>query len=307
MKEEALKNEVRAVLADVSAYCKNNAGTEELLLAMQDLQKTLESGGEDKAPDDLVATLLVEDLSKFVDSRLSPAAQAAMAKKSKSLIVVDKATNETFKCVYFGIRIRNENIPLAARKMADIANDLASRGLIYSTLCPISSIQLAKMPCEAPTSVVALYVLVPIAMADHLSKTHEHSIQEGECPLPLGDISLLLEPGEFVAAANIRHILHLKENGSPYDISADLFGIVQEYLQVLPPGTKFLGANKCAMISLAVPYELHFYNPLLVEVKKIEMDHVRSATMVSNDKIEGFHLLTEVRYFGADGKRLFDR
>lgn len=273
----------------------------------KELQAALEAGGHKSKPNDLRSgsAMKIEDLSSQADEKgfLTVAAKEALAKKSTSLIV-KLDDGRFYKCIYLVARTRTDNVDVALKEICDSVNELVKDGLVHSTLTPPSSLQLARMPGEHPSCAVFCFVLVPGEEAESIEKRMKWIDHEGGTGKELGSIKTVLPEGEFFAVARVYHQFNaLVSSGSNYDIPGNLFEIVQEYLRVLPRGTKFLGATKCAITDLSIPYELRFSNPLLQKVKMVELESVRDLARFDN-KIEQFNLLVGVTYFGADGNKL---
>lgn len=259
-----------------------------------------------KAADNLVKSpaLKVTDQTQIARNFLSAKALAAMAvKRATTLIEVDDNKN-VYQCVFFAVRTKTSKIEAGVREMAEIANDLAEKGLIHSILAPIGSIDLVRSPGEVPTSAVFFYPLVPIEKVGEVKFSSAYSISEGDTGQALESFQEELPAGEFFAVERISHMMSMIYGEKRFDISGTILNIVNDYLKILPPGTKFLGANQCAITDLSLPYELKFFNPLLARVKRVDLDYIRCAEVV-NDKLEQFNLFTGIRYYGADGKRLF--
>lgn len=213
--------------------------------------------------------------------------------------------NPVEQATFFGVAVPSDKLELGIEKMADIANDLANKGLISSTLTPITSIKLAHLAGQVEATAVFFFPLVPIDKVEEIQKEYEYSMGEGDQPKILGSLELELPPGEFYAVTRISHVLSMVKDFS-HDINGYLLDEINEYLAVLPKGTRFLGANVRAITDLSIPYELRFSNPLLQDVKRVELDHMRMATVI-NDHLEQFNLFLGIRYYGKDNKRLYVR
>lgn len=273
---------------------------------MEDIQESIEKLNEAlKASEKTVMSpvLQVNDQTGIAEKYLTPEALEIInnGKKAKALLGFD-GEQCVAKCAYFAVTVATKNVELGVEKLAEIANDLALAGLIHSILAPISSLELAASEVgKLPQSVVFFYPLVPIDQFDSIKELYEYFVEEGSTGKTLGNLSMDIPEGEFLAEARITHMMTvlLKE-----DSNARLFGVVNEYLKFLPKGTKFLGAKQLAVSDLSIPYELKFSNPLLQKVKKVDLEWVREVAMI-DDKLEQFNLFTGIRYYGADGNRLY--
>jgi hypothetical protein len=271
----------------------------ETVETLEKLNKALEAGSYTTG-----TAIKVEDHTDIAKKYLSAAAIAVMAtKKAKSLIVMNKDGTGS-KCIYFAVTIASSKLDKGVEKIASIANDLVSKGLVQHVLAPVSSLSLAKVPGQVQMSAVFFFPLVPMDKADEIAKSYEFSVQEGECGKLLEPTELPLERGEFWAEARITHSISNIKYAAEASASARLYKVVREYLKHLPEGTEFLKAEPCAIMDLSIPYELHFFNPRLARVKKVDLEHVRHCEMVDG-KLEQFNLFLGIRYFDSEGKLLF--
>src|ERR1035437_4249946 len=208
----------------------------ELDSALKELQAALKAGEYSKEPEKLTkgAVLLVADQTEKAMPYLTEVAK-------KALLVAPKANNlskvvdgKHYKSIFYGIQIKTRDLHVAIEKMAYIVNELADNAAINSILAPISSLKLAKMPCEADRSVVFFFPMVEEYRIKELSK-NQFFMLEGEAGKPYGDMELDLEPGHFVAAARVgiqfqaRMVAGYKE----YDVSNQLFNEGATYLRAL--------------------------------------------------------------------------
>jgi HAMP domain-containing protein len=266
--------------------------------SLEELNKALEANQNVvKAP-----PYKVDDHTKDAEKYLSAKAQEAMKEKAKNLMIL-KDGKIISRCVYFSAVVAKNNVDAGIQKMAEIANRLAEKEYITSVLTPISALSLAILPGELHKSVVFFFPHIKIDNVEEVEKM-EYSTKEGGIGPTIGDTTLVLPAGEFWAEARILHDLALMRYSPGYDIDGRLFGLVQEYLNVLPPGTKFLGANKCSVYDLSIPFELRFSNPLLDKVRNVELEYKRAAAAVDDKLIQG-NLLMGIKYFDAKGKRLY--
>lgn len=266
--------------------------------------------------DNLIDTLneITQDIETYKTKSISPAlevtdhtsmaskylnAESVEAFKNKSSVL----SNGKARCVFFAVTVANDNLEEAVKILSKVANDLASQGSIDSILDPISSIKLAKLPGKKELKAVFFYPLVPVEKYDEIVK-HEYSIEEGTgTGKVIGETELDLQDGEFIAVCRILHDI-LKKDVVNFDLNGQLFEIVQDHLKLLPNGSKFLGAKACAIVDLSFPYELHFFNPILPDVKRVQLTYKRHAAMV-DDSLKQTSLITGVEYFGKDGKKLY--
>jgi hypothetical protein len=297
-----LKESVDDLMVTLQKNQENSGADDNLTENLKTLQAALEA----VEPVDVTygAALKIDNLMKEVDEKglLSVAALKLMDKKS--MFLTAEENGKFYRCIYLACRSTIENRDQALAMICGEINELVKDGLVHSTLAPPSSIDFARQPGESPSCAVFCYVLVPGDDAESIEKRMKWIAHEGGTGKELGSIKMILPEGEFFAVARVYHQFNmLVSSGSNYDIPGHLFETVQEYLRVLPIGTKFLGATKCAITDLSVPYELRFSNPLLQRVKMVQLESVRDFARL-DDKIKEFNLLTGVTYFDADGNKL---
>jgi hypothetical protein len=248
-------------------------------------------------------TLVVKDHSG--DSEfLTEEAKEVMKKIHKQQYLVEN--NEvTGKAIYFSLVVKTENLKAGIEELSNTVNKLVSLGCVKAVLAPLSSLALAKVAGRPPISAVFFFPIIDIKK-EYLAKSQKYNIEEGNIGEMFGDTHLNLPQGTFWADVQINHFSDLEGRAKlgEYDISGSLINQINEYLKFLPAGTKVLGINKCAIYSLAEPYEVIFYNPILTDVKKVELEWVRHA-VVKDDSIHQFNLFTEIKYFDANGNNLF--
>jgi hypothetical protein len=272
----------------------------------ENLEKLIEEVNETlKASEKTItkgSALQIDDHTENASKYLTDKAKAALSKIEKNLLVT-KDGEVTGRAVFFSVVVANNNVDLGLQELSKVANDLAEKGWILSSLATMSSIKLAIMPGELPKSAVFFFPHIILDKAEEAEKL-DFSIKEGEMGKTLGSTNLILPEGEFWAEARILHNYMDTSNPGHYDIDGRLFALVQEYLNVLPPGTKFLGANRTAIYDLSIPYELRFSNPLLSRVRNVELEYRREAAINGDKVIEG-NVLTGIKYFDATGKQLY--
>jgi len=252
-------------------------------------------------------TLKVESQSELSKKYLSPKGLLSLnLPRAKSLTYSATPGVVTHRCVYYGMRVKTSELEKGVQKMAEIQNDLAEKDQIHSILAEIGSLDLLRLPGEEQTSVVFFYPLVSFELADEMERNRPKFYikegQTGESLEPVADYRLVLPPGQFLVRARISHLSHFMEPQNHYEVSGNLFQIVQDHLKLLPEGTKFLGANKCAITDLSVPYELFFENSLLPDVSEVDLEYVRAVAPVSDTELKQFNMILGIRYFDKKGK-----
>lgn len=279
--------------------------TKELTETLKQLTDALEAGSKTYTKP---AALQVDDRTELLKKYLNPESLKAIGlPKATQLIRFEKKGVCSHRVVFYGVRVRTDQIEKGVEKMASIINDLASKGQIHSFLATCSSLELFRLPGEVQTSVVVCYPMVPIALAEELDRTKpKYIVSEGDS-YPASDdpnesFRLELPSGQFMAYVRVSHFSSMADNDHGYEVSGTLFKIVQDHLKLLPEGTKFLGANKCAITDLSVPYELFFENKLLQNVSRIELDYVRDIAVLEKDVVEQFNRLMGIRYYDKNGK-----
>lgn len=269
---------------------------------LEKLSKALEAS-ENTVSEELVrgSALKIEDLTEMANKYLSEKAKQDLSKKATQTAVFNEDGLKA-RAVYFATQVKTNNQLAAVEKLAKIINDLADKNLIYSTLAPISSLELVRLPLKAPSCAVMCFLLIPANEADYIEEQYKDlTVKEGEMPRPMDDLTPELADGEFLAEYKISHALTVMK-----DINPDQ--MLQEYidlcLKILPKGTIVKDIVKCAVIGLSVDHEIKFYNPLMKRVKYIDFGHIRCAEVIDN-KVEQFSLMVNVKYFDNDMQELF--
>lgn len=245
------------------------------------------------------AALQVEEMSELAKKYLNEKTQADMGRKAMSLSVVFD-DGRAFKAVYFAVRTRTENVEKGAQVIAPILNELSAAGLIHSCLAPLSSFKLARLPLQSDQSVVFSFVLVPFESEAEIREKYKGVyIMEGGVGELIDDLKPILKDGEFLAAISVGVFFNPEAN--PGEL---LKNEIDRYLAILPKGTEVREVVDCAIISLAVPFEVRFFNPLLKQVKRVELETVRHAERVG-DRVEEFNLALGMKYFDANDEGMF--
>ena len=252
------------------------------------------------------ATLKVVDQMHSAKKYLSDKAMKDMARKSTNAFVLNKDSGLSYRTIFFALTVRNESVELAVEKLSKAINELSEDGLIHSTLAPISSLELAKMPMKAQASVVFVYPLVPNDKFEEIKKKYaDIAAHESSTGNVLGNLNLDLKDGEFMAEINISPLpIAAMMNIEGKNTEEILQNQIEQFLALLPKGTVVREVNPCAIISIAYPFEVKFYNPLMKDVKSVSTEYVRSRAVVDG-QFEQFNLLTAINYFDADQKQLF--
>ena len=271
--------------------------SEESIKALND---ALEAGKTSEPPEEVVnsAALQVEDMMPMADQYLGPNAKEALNKKSTSLTVTEDG--KTYQCLHLGVRVLKTNLEAGVKKLSEVLNDLAIQGLIHSALAPMSSIELNRGFGEKATVAVFSHVLVPLENHEELSRD-DFAVKEYGYHKTLDDIKEELADGEFLAEIRLNHTLFMMSGTTARVVEE----VIDEYLAVLPKGTKVVSTERLPMACLSVDYEVKFYNPLMKSIKRVELRHMRMAECIEEGRVEHFQLLTGVDYFDKDGNNRF--
>lgn len=241
----------------------------------------------------------VNDLAEQAKPLLSEKALEKMnGPRSKALIAVENNA-AVARAAFFSVIVKRGNEEKGMKEMVKVANELAEKGLIHSILTPISSITLVPQHLEFIPAAVFFFPMIHLDRYQEVEK-HEYFTLEGGIGPKLDDLEIIPEEGYFFAVAYGYGQKYLNGEES-HEVSGELHETISQYLSVLPKGTKFIGANKGTVYSLALPYILKFFNPLMKDIKKVEMDYVRQVAEV-NGRLENFNILTGVKYFHRDGR-----
>jgi hypothetical protein len=241
------------------------------------------------------SSLEIKDLTEVARPFLSHASTMAMSRKSDRILVLEGS--KTYEAIYIVRRFKASSESKAAQAVAEEVNKLASAGLIHSVLAPISSIKLARRPGEEDSIAVFCYPLVPQDRMAEVNSLVQHVPME-RFGLPDEDLSLDLPEGDFYAVVNLSPTrIALSAGEQSEDVLEEE---IQRYLSVLPRGTTVVAKRACSVVSLAIPYEVIFRNPLMKDFRKVELTDSRQSVKVDG-KIEVFDLLTKVTYVRRDG------
>lgn len=241
----------------------------------------------------------IEDQMAMANQYLSDRAKLALKKINRQSISFDNNFN-VYPCVFFAIRTKLSNIEHAVQKISNILNELAKQDLIYSTLIPVSSVALARLPMQIQTFIVLAYVHAPADRIEEINNKYKNNIvPEGAMPEFNEDLSIELQDGEFLNVFKISHAL-----GELTDPQELLENYIQTCLKILPSGTEVREVVKCTDNDLSIPYEIKFYNPKMKRVNNFNILYRRVCEMVDG-KIEQFTVMTGIEYFDKDGGRLF--
>lgn len=252
------------------------------------------------------AALKIHDHSELAQKYLSEGARCDMAKKATQTIVV-KDDGQIYQAVYFCTKVSQNNAERAIEALSGVLNELSQEGLIHSTLAPISSLELAIMSFQIPARVVFAFVLVPGEQVSNLKERfHFWSVEEGGVGNDFDDMTIPLAEGEFQTEIRVQPNFMLQQ-GQPTP-EEQLDKEIERYLGILPQGTVVRQVRKTAVSDLSLPHEVTFYHPLMRDIKRVELQHVRTFSRIDDHspRIQEFSLTTGIHYFGKDGKRLFD-
>jgi hypothetical protein len=243
-----------------------------------------------------VQQLDVQQLDDLAAQYLNPLAQEAMTRKAETLSVV-LDDGRAFLATYFTVITRLDNPGPAAERICKAINELANEHLIHSTLAPLSSIELARQFGQVQRCAVFCFVLVPAQKRDEIkARFHDLATEEGGFASTIGDTKLPLKEGEFLAEIQVAHQLMTK-----VDPKAMLQRQIDDYLKFLPKGTEVVDVTELAIYSLSYPFQVKFYNALLQDVSKVELDYVREVVRLDGE-IHQFNLVTGIKYYDRNGK-----
>lgn len=269
---------------------KTKEELEKLTEALEASAKTIE------AP-----VLQIEDLNEQASKYLTPNARYDLTRKSKNTMVVED--DNVYKAVYFAARVKKGNQDKALQSLSRVVNKLSEQGMIHSFLSGFASIDLAVMPMEAPQSVVFIFPLVPANAEFNVRHRFKNlAILEGGMAEAIEDVSADREEGEFFSVVRISsHAMVSERNLSPKDL---LDEEISKLLAVLPRGTVVRNISTCAVTDLSVPYEVKFFHPFMKDIKRVELNYVRTISKHPHG-IEQFNLLVGVSYYDHSDRLLF--
>lgn len=246
----------------------------------------------------------VDKLQELSDKYLSDKAKEALKKSSPATIIQEG--DKIYQCVYFGTRTLLSNVEKGAKEVADKVNDLADKGLIHSALThpvPLIKYNLAKIPGEELSTLVLCYVLVPAETYLQIQKD-KLAFEAGGMPKCEDDLKIKLLEGEFFY--NPR--LYCPMLSSKYDDQKGkdewLDNQLKTIIAILPPGTIVVSKTQCSQDDLSLQFECRLYNPLMQEVKLVELDTVRSFARIA-EGVKEFNLINRIIYKNIDDKDLY--
>lgn len=265
---------------------------------IEDLEKALKASENNFST---VTSYEIHDLGDMASKYLSDKAKECSTKLIDKVFDIDPERGNS-KVTFFTIKVKKENVENAVKELCDIANDLAEKDLIVSCLAPISSIDLARRPKEAPSVVVIFYPMVPVTNLEEIEKMR-FNVKEGKLGETLGDLDPDLAPGEFLVEFQIFPYGIINDSVT---INSMIFEAIESFLNCFPKGTKFIDFEECAVETLAIPYELKFYNPLMKSFKFVEFECVRHAELVNGNVIQS-NLLVGITYVRRDGTKICNK
>ncbi len=269
------------------------------------LHKALEAGKKDLTTAQAIGSNMeVKELKELSDKYLTDKAKRDVSKVSRQLTAMEK-DGQVYTALYLAVQVRNGNEDKGVRVISDVINELSKDGFIHSCLSPISSLALVRMPLVTQSSVVFSFVLVPGGENDRLMKKYkEVSVEEGELGKPIEDLSPKLEEGEFLAEVTVTQILGMV--GGPGKVKELIQQEIDQYLAILPKGTVVREVVDCAVTGLFIPAEVKFYNPIMSDIKQVNLDWVRHGAMI-DEKYKECNLITGIRYTRRNGRELLGR
>lgn len=264
--------------------------------SIQELNAALEAGKYNTAPV-LGQALQIQDLSEMAERHLTTSAKLDLKNRTSKLVVREEDGTISI-CVYISNIVVTGNEENGVREIAKVLNDLSQRGEIRSVLTPPSSIKLAS-DSSVPKTAVFSFVLVPAEKHDEVNARYApFTTKEGEIGPAIDDLSVPLSDGEFLAIVHIPHQLLQSQSKT----SAELVQReIDNILLVLPKGTRVRQVTALATVSVVQQCEVKFYNALMPQVKRVEVEYRREFAKFEGGIVE-YNLLTRVRYFDKDGE-----
>lgn len=270
---------------------------------IEDLAKALEAGGCNTAPKHLTegSPLQVGDESETAGKYLTDKAKVATSIKSTQLVYINDDSSGA-KAIFFGKRTTPAKKEEAVKEICTILNELAEEKLIHSLLSNVTSISFAKMAGQKESMAVVCYPLIPFDKYDQVKEKYKnYSFEEGGTPPSTETFDLDLAEGEFYVNINVSQSYSLVVNKTLEEL---LDKEIATYLGILPEGTTVKEVTRCAQVSLAVPFEVKFFNPLLKKVHRVEIVGFRSVETVGGS-FKQFNVITGMRYYDKQGVELY--
>lgn len=244
------------------------------------------------------SALQVEDLKDLQEKYFSDVAKQAVSKKATQQFIIENGKN--YLCFYFGKHVTTDKIEDGAQQIAEKINQLAADGKIHSALSGLIKFDLIPQAFKKPSALVLCYVLVDEETYRKL-ETEVGLLDSGSLPEIQGGGLLDLASGEFQAEIRISHVLAMQQrNFDPNRLQTE----INQYLRFLPEGTSVVRTRELPVTDLSVRYEVTFFNPLLSNVRTVELEATRAMALVAGEYKE-FNIFTEIKYFDAQGNKLF--
>jgi len=262
----------------------------------ENLDKLMKALDEIKPGDELGrgGVLQTTDMMEAAAEYLSAKTVEAMKVKAMNL------TSETTTCLFLGATVAEKNLDLALQKVSRDLNKLANADLLSSCLAPLTSVKLAKMPGKQFTVAVVSYVHVPTERVNEAKNMVETEFDVGGVGATIGSLDIELGHGEFFAFVRTSVAAGLLNGGDPVQEEID------RYLSILPKGTELVSRSQCAITDLSVTTEVIFKNPLLGNVKEVQLDYTRICCPTEDNQglLQGV-VVTGVRYLDKVHREMF--
>ena len=208
--------------------------------------------------------LVVEDRMPLADRYLSDRAKAGLSRKSTTLVVIEHG--KAYMCHYLGVSVPVNELEAGVKKVSELVNGLADRGLIHSALAPMFSLELVQDRGRVPTIAICSFVLVPAEAYDALSK-EEYAMKEGDIPKAYIPTDIKLGPGELFQYFRYSHVY--QELAGEEKVQKYLEDQIAYRLKKLGPGARHVSTRELPLYTLARDFEVVFYSPELAAKQKV--------------------------------------
>lgn len=244
------------------------------------------------------SALQVEELKDLQEKYFSDVAKVAVSKKAMNQFIVEDGKN--YICAYFGKRVATDNVELGAQRISEIINELAANGKIHSALSGLIKLDLIDQAFHKPSCLVLCYVLVDEETYRKLEEERK-LLDPASTPEYEGGFLQDLSEGEFQTEIRISHVASmLNRNFDPNRLETE----INRMLKFLPEGTTVVRTKELPITDLSVRHEVTFFNPLLQDVRTVDLQSVRAIARL-NGEIKEFNIVTGIRFFDKQGKRLY--
>ncbi len=249
-------------------------------------------------------SLKTTDLSEMADPYLGDKAKEVLKVKCNTYLNVfnedignGQHLRKVASPVFLSITVRTDKIQEGVEVIAKEFNRLAELGAVKSVMTPISTLKLAPQYMRCDASGVYCFFHANPEFYDEAKKS-PLSVEEGGTGKELHSLDVERKPGEFFVLTYITAFSRFTDKKKE---EVKIFEIVNDYLKILPEGTKLVDYRIPAGYDLNTPVELKFYNSKMKDFKEVQIKctYYNTYDVETNEFIQ-FNLLSSVKYIKND-------